>query len=199
MSTPEPLAPEVEALVLGAWEAAAKKSKDAIKAIVAQRYRNGDRHDFVSPLGGKLGYVHRTNPTPYWAVTDETALMDHLATFPGLAETVYDLAVPGVGMVQLEECDELAKVLLVHARHMLTEVRRIRPSAVEDALAASRADDKAAAPGIELVTPAEGTLIVKPDGEALDVVRRLVRAGQLTWDGARPAVEAAPAALSEAS
>ena len=191
MNNPEPLAPEIEALVLGAWEAAAKKSKDAIKAIVAQRYSNGDRHDFVSPLGGKLGYVHRSNPVPAWVVTDETALMDHLATFPGLAETVYDLAVPGVGMVQLEAEDELAQVLLAHARHMLTEVQRIRPSAVEEALVASRADDKAAAPGIELVTPAEGTLIVKPDPGALDVVRRLVRAGQLTWDGARPAVEAA--------
>lgn len=185
------IAPEVEALVLGAWASAAAKRKDTIKAIVAQRYRNGDRHDFVSPLGGKLGYVHRSNPEPAWTVVDETALLDHLATFPGLSETVYDLAVPGIGIVTLDAADELVKVLLDAAPHMLVEVQRIRPDAIQEAVAASKADGAPAAPGIELVTPAEGRLIVQPDPGALDVVRQLVRAGRLTWDGNQPAIEAA--------
>lgn len=192
---PAPLEEEVIALALATIERDAKKRKDLIKAIVGTGYRNGRTEHYRSPQGGKLGYVTRTDPEPSWQVVDHDAVIDALSRFPTCMETVWELAVPGVGMVALDEADELAKVLREHAPHMLCETQRVKASAIKDALRASQVDDKPAHPGIELVAP-NGHMTVVPDAGAMGVLLKMIRTGRLDLSSV---LALDPSAVEEAS
>lgn len=183
------LAPEVRALVLAVLAARVKGEQEPIKAEFSPRYEPGTTIKWESPLDGALlGYVQRTRPEPRWEITDETALREHLAAeFKGVVETVTYLAVPGVGLVEMDPIDELAQVVAAHAPHLLSTEDRVSQEAVDAALAESKANGVAAAPGITRVRPG-GALRVVPDKGAGEAVERLVRAGIVTWDG-RPVLE----------
>lgn len=182
MSDIEPLAPEVEILALAAIEAEVKKRKEMAKALIGQRYPDGHRESFRSPVNAaKLGMVYRSDPEPTWVVTDREALREHLRGFPGnLVVTV--TIVP-------EDMPEALAVLAEHAPGLLTELAELDPDAERAALDQSRATGEAAAPGIEL-RKASGSLTVKPAVGAFEQVGRLIAAGVLTWD-ARPVIEQA--------
>ena len=172
------ISPEVEALVLSELGKRVKARTEVVKATFSQRYPDGHKETFRSPLdGSKLGIVYRTDPDPQWKVTDREALHAHLREYPGNVETVYEIA------------DEQAaiQVLLEHAPHLLVEVTRVIPDVVLAALDQSRATGEPAAPGIDLVKPA-GSLTVKPDPKAGAAVERMHAAGVITWDG-RPVLE----------
>lgn len=174
----EPLAPEVEALVLKELEKRVKSRTELVKSTFGQRYPDGHKDTFwVGTL--KLGTVYRSDPPPEWKVTDPDALDAHLRTFPGALETFYEIA------------DEQAaiEVLREHAPHLLVEITRVNPEHVAAALAESRDTDQPAAPGIALVKAA-GSLTVRPDlKQAGKAVERLLEQGRITWDG-RPVLEA---------
>lgn len=183
--------PEHRALILAALQKRIADEQEPIRAEFSALYEPGTKLAFDSPLdGGLLGHVLRTRPKPEWRITDENALRDHLAAeFRGVVETVTFLAVPGVGLVEMDPLDELAQVVAAHAPHMLSTQDRVRQDAVDAALEESKATGKPAAPGITLVRPG-GQMRVVPDKDAGTVVERLVRAGVVTWDG-RPALPAA--------
>lgn len=193
----EPLAPEVRALVLAALARQIKGEQDKVKAVFSPAYIAGSKQTFRSPLDeSPLGYVQRTDPAVEWRITDEQALRAHLASeFPGTVETLYELAVPGVGVVTLEPLDELAVVLLEHAAHMLTEVRQVTADAVAAALAESKETGAAAGPGISRVRPG-GELRVVADRNAADAIGRMVKAGLIEWDGTPRAIAAEQTAVA---
>lgn len=171
---------EVEALVLAELGKRVKSRTDMVKALVGQRYPDGHKETFRSPLdGAKLGIVYRTDPDPQWRVTDPAALDAELRTYPGNLETVVGIAA--------EDEPEAFAVLAEHAPHLLTETVRVREGVVEAAVEQSKATGTPAAAGIELVKPA-GSLTVKADPGAGPVVERLVAAGVVTWDG-QPGLE----------
>jgi hypothetical protein len=182
MSTPEPLAPELEVLALAAIAKEAEKRGTIVKALIGQRYPDGMRETFRSPVtAAKLGMVYRTDPEPKMVVTDKAALEEHLREFPGNLIT-------DVGVAE-QDMPEVLAVLAEHAPHLITETQRLDPTTVDAALAQSRATGTPAAPGIESRKSA-GVLTVKPDAGAFEQVGHLIQAGVLTWD-ARPAIEAA--------
>jgi hypothetical protein len=184
---PEPLAPEIEALALAELAKRVKARTDLTKALIGQRYPDGHKETFRSPVDGrKLGIVYRTDPDPQWRVTDRAAFDKEARTYPGNLETVVSIAE--------EDMPEALAVLAEHAPRLLTETVRLRAGIVEAALAQSEATGQAAAAGIERMK-APGSLTVKPDPAAGSVVEALVNAGLLAWD-MRPAL---PAAEAEAS
>lgn len=177
----EPIAAEIEALVLAELGKRVKSRTDLVKATVGQRYPDGHKETFRSPLDqSKLGMVYRTDPDPKWVVADRDALDAHLRGFPGNLTTTITL--------RPEDEPEAFAVLAEHAPHLLTETTVVQPGIVEAALAQSAATGQPAAPGLELVKPS-GTLTVKPDAAAGAAVERMVEAGVITWDG-RPVLEA---------
>jgi hypothetical protein len=179
--TPVQLAPEVEALVLATLEKRVAARIKLVKAVVGQGYADGHKETFRSPLdSGRLGIVYRTDPEPKWVVADREALDVDLRAYPGNLETVVEI----VG----DHAEVLAE-LAEHAPHLLADRVQVRAGVVEAALAQSAATGVPAAAGIEMVKPG-GSLTVKPDAKAGEVVERMVQAGVITWDG-RPAVEAA--------
>lgn len=195
------VAPEIRALVLAALGKRIAAEETGVKAEFSPRYELGTTIKWESPLDGALlGYVQRTRPKPEFRITDEDALREHLAAeFPGTVETVWQLPVPGVGLVTLDPLDELAVVLREHAPHMLVEQQRVTDEAVTAALDESKASGVAAAPGITLVRPG-GSLRVVPDKAAGEAVDRMAAAGLLRWDGGRLIIDApTPAAELEAS
>lgn len=190
MSAPEQieLRPEHRALILAALIKRVESEQDPLRAEFSVLYEPGTKHTFESPLdGGLLGYVQRTRPKPEWRITDEEALREHLAAqFKGVVETVTFLAVPGVGLVEMDALDELAQIVAAHAPHLLTYEDRVTREAIDAALEESKATGQPAAPGITLVRPG-GQMRVVPDKDAGAVVERLVRAGVVSWDG-RPSL-----------
>ena len=176
------LAPEVELLALAAIGKEAEKREAVVKALIGQRYPDGRKETFRSPVtGAKVGTVYRTDPDPKMVIVDRQALEDHLRSFPGNLIT-------DVGVAPADMPEALA-VLAEHAPHLITETQRLDPTTVDAALAQSRATGEPAAPGIECRKPA-GNLTVKPDPAAFEQVGRLIQAGVLTWD-ARPVLEEA--------
>lgn len=174
---PTPLAPELECLALASIATEAERRKKIAKALIGQAYPDGRRESFRSPVdGSKLGMVLRTDPDPTWVVTDRAALEAHLREFPGNLDVSLEIVA--------EDMPEALAVLGEHAPGLITETATLRPDAVPAALAQSAATGEAAAPGIERVK-ASGTLTVKPDAGAFEVVGRMIRAGVLSWDGSR--------------
>lgn len=172
------LPPEVEAIALKVLETEVKKRQAAVKAIVGQRYDDGDKRAFRSPLGDtRLGTVYRSDPEPAWQVTDPDALHTWLADQPDYVEHTVEI----VG----DQAEVLA-VLADHAPHLLADVIRVRESAVAEILGQAKTTGATDAPGIERVKPA-GTLTVRPEKGAYEAVAALVAANLLTWDG-RPAL-----------
>lgn len=188
MSAPD-LRPEHRALVLAVLAKRVAEEQELTRGEFSRLYEPGTKHTFESPLDGSLlGYVQRTRPKPDWTVTDERALREHLAEFPGCVEEVLLLPVPGVGLVELDPADELARVLTEHAPEMLRREQRVTREAITAAVEESRAQGAPAAPGITLVRPG-GQMRVVPDKDAAAAVERLVKAGLVTWDG-RPVLPA---------
>lgn len=201
MTAPErvELRAEHRALILAALIKRVEAEEAPLRAEFSALYEPGSKLTFESPLdGGLLGFVQRTRPKPEWRITDETALRDHLAAqFKGVVETVTFLAVPSVGLVEMDPIDELTQIVAAHAPHLLTYEDRVTQEAVDAALEESRATGKAAAPGITLIRPG-GQMRVVPDKDAGAVVERLVRAGIVSWDG-RPSLPSGDDAEREAS
>lgn len=183
------LRPEHRALVLAVLAKRVAEEQELTKGEFSRLYEPGTKHTFESPIDGALlGYVQRTRPKPEWRVTDERALREHLATFPGCVEEVLQLPVPGIGLVELDPADELAQVVAEHAPHMLVREQQVTREAIQAAVEESRAQAAPAAPGITLVRPG-GQMRVVPDKDAAAAVERMVNAGVVSWDG-RPALPA---------
>lgn len=178
------MAPEIEALVLAELGKRVKKRTDLVKAVVGQRYPDGHKETFRSPLdGAKLGIVYRTDPDPEWKVVDAEALDTELRSYPGNVETFVEIA---------GDRAEVLAVLAEHAPHLLADSVQVRPDVVQAALAQSAATGAPAAAGIAMVKPG-GSLTVKPDPKAGEAVERMVAAGVITWDG-QPVLESAEGA-----
>jgi hypothetical protein len=182
VTTPESLPTEVEALALKALVNEAERREVVAKALFNQRYDEGDRRTFRSPItGAKLGIVYKTDPEPKMVITDRAALEDHLRRDD-------DNLITEVVIVP-EDMPEALAVLAEHAPGLLTEIQRLDPTAVDAVLAQSRKSGVPAAPGIE-PRKAAGVLTVKPDAGAYEQVGHLIQAKLLTWD-ARPVLPAA--------
>lgn len=183
---PPALAPEIEALVLKELEKRVKARTELVKVTVGQHYGEGDKHTFRSPLDdAKLGQVWRTDPEPQWQVVDRDALIAELRRARHNIEIVDEI-------VGTDE--QVLEVLAAHAPHLLVRIERVSQEAIDYAVALSKSRGKAAYPGIEKKKPA-GSLTVKPDKNAAEVITRMIDAKLITWDG-RPAL---PAAEDEAS
>ena len=183
--TAEQLPPELEVLALAAIAKEAEAREKVVKATIGQRYPDGRRETFRSPVtGAKLGMLYRTDPEPKMVITDRAALEEHLRSFPGNLITEIGIAAA--------DMPEALAVLAEHAPGLLTETQRLDPTTVDAALAQSRATGEPAAPGIEKRKPS-GSLTVKPDAGAFEQVGHLIRAGVLTWD-ARPVLTEGEAA-----
>lgn len=176
---PVQLAPEVELLVLATLQKRIEARDTIVRATVGQRYADGDKHTFRSPIDdAKLGIVHRTDPNPQWRITDRDALIADLARYPRNIEVVDEI-------VGTDE--QVLEVLAAHAPHLLARVERVSPEAIDHALAVSKSRGQAAYAGITKVKPA-GTLTVLPDkATAAAAIERMHAAGLITWDG-RPAL-----------
>lgn len=189
MSTPRvKLCGEERALILAALASKVKAEQDLVRAEFSGVYMAGSKQTFRSPLDDTLGYVQRTDPAPEWRVTDEEALREHLAGFPGVVETAVSVLVPGHGVLEVDPLDELVRVLDEHAPHMVHREERVPPDAIRAAVEESKATGVAVAPGITRVRPG-GTLRVVPDKGAGDAVARMIAAGIVGWDG-RPVLDA---------
>lgn len=175
---------EIELLVLAELKSRVLSRIEQVKAVVGQRYPEGHRDTFRSPIDDhRLGSVYRTDPDPVWEVTDREALDAELRTYPGALETVYEIT------------DEAAavEVLREHAPHLLAEITRVNPDVITAALEQSRTTGKAAAPGISKVKPA-GVLTVTTDKKTAGLaIEAMHEQGVITWDG-RPAIEQRKAA-----
>ncbi len=183
------LGPEQRALVLAALGKAIKAEDRLVRAEFSYDYRPGDSRKFRSPLdGAALGAVLRTDPDPTWTVTDPDALREHLASFPGAVETVYQLDVGDGEVVELPEAAEVTQVLLAHAPHLLAPLVRVSQEVVAAAVAESAESGVAVAPGIGQV-PGVPVLRVVPAKDAEAAVQRMVTAGLIRWDG-RPTLPA---------
>ena len=55
MTAPEPLPPEFELLALAAIAKEAEKREAIVKALIGQRYADGSRETFRSPVRGRPG------------------------------------------------------------------------------------------------------------------------------------------------
>lgn len=188
---------DLEAVALAELADRVEKRKVAVRALAGADLDDGDKRTVRSPLDGTaLGSVSRTDPEPQWAVTDWSALEAELTT-RGQVDTAYRLHLPGgEDPVVLHPIDELCKVLLAHAPHMLQEVSRVPGPVVAELLAESQRTGRPAASGITLTKPA-GTVRVTRAKTCGPAIERLVAAGHLTWDG-RPqlAADAAGAVVS---
>jgi len=182
-TAPAPLSPDQRALVMAALIKEVRAELELTKAEFSPRYELGTTIRWDSPLGDPLGAVLRTKPRPDWRVTDPDALAEHLAAeYPGVVETVHLLPVPGVGLVELAEDDELYRVVAEHAPHMLVAQQRVTTDAISAAVEQSRATGIPAAPGITLVRPG-GELQVRPDKNAGVAIRRMITAGLIDATG----------------
>ena len=178
------LSPEVELLALAAVAKEIETRTVLVKALIGQRYGDGDKHTFRSPVTGqRLGQVWKTDPNPKMVIVDRDALEEHLRSFPG--NLITDV------VIDPDRMPEALAVVQEHAPDLLVEVSRLDPTVVDAALAQSRATGQPAAPGIELRKPS-GTLTVKPDPGSFEQVSLLVQANLLTWD-ARPVLPEAEA------
>lgn len=167
---------EIQALVLAELAKRVKTSQAATKAIVGNRYAPGDKQTFRSPVDdAKLGTVYRSDPDPEWQITDREALHRHLRENPANVVSHFEIA------------DEQSAIDVLHneAPHLLVEIERVSPDAVDAALARARQGEPV--PGVERVKP-EGVLSVRPDKNAGDAIERMVAAGVISWDGT-PALE----------
>lgn len=169
---PQPLGPEARALVLATLRQRVEAEQKMATALFSTALSAGVTLRLRSPLGDKLGSVLRTDPEVRWDVTDPDALDAHLRSFPGVVETT-------VGIDQADMPEALA-VIAEHAPHLLTETTYVPRSAVQAALAQSKATGEPAAPGISKVRPG-GVIQVRPDKGAAEAVARMVRAGLVDW------------------
>lgn len=192
MSTPEPLAPEVRALVLATLGKRVDAEQKMATAEFSVALAAGVTIRVESPLGDDLGAVLRTKPKAEWRVTNAALLDEHLRTFPGCVETVTYLAVPGIGWHQVDGFDELAILCREHAPHLIDDREEVTVESVRAALIESKEKGEAAAPGIELVRPG-GQLQVRPHKDAARAVERMVNAGLAPWDALIPAAPKAVA------
>jgi hypothetical protein len=168
---------EIQALVLAELAKRLKTGQAATKAIVGGRYEPGDKQTFRSPLDdAKLGTVFRSDPDPEWRIVDSAATLGHLREDPANVESYFEIG------------DEQSAIDVLHnvAPHLLIEVERVKPAAIDAAVERARQGEQV--PGVERVKP-EGVLSVRPDKNAGEAIERMVQAGVITWDG-RPVLEA---------
>lgn len=182
----EPLPIEAEALVLSVLETRVKQRQNDVKAQFSARYNAGSRETFFSPVDGReLGMVYRTNPKATWSVTDWDALREHLADSEDAWEQVVSVLLPNGQWQEMDEADELYRIVAEHAPHLCGEPeQRLRSVVVGDLVSQSAKDGQAVAPGITR-NKGPGALTVKPDGNAYAVVTAMVDAGVIDWQGRR--------------
>lgn len=168
------LPPEIEPLVLAQLEKEVKARRALTRVPLEALYADGERKTIRSPLDdAKLGIVLRTSPDPKWTVTDHKALTAHLEADPDNVEHVDDIAASE---------EQVIAVLREHAPQLLGRVERVKADAVKAALAQAEAHPETPVPGIELVRP-RGTLSIRPDKAAGEVIARMVEARVISWDG----------------
>ena len=166
------LAPEIEPLVLAQLEKEVKARRALTRVPLEALYADGERKTIRSPLDdAKLGIVLRTSPEPTWQIVDREALTKWLEADPDNVEQVDDIA---------GSEEQVIEVLREHAPELLARVERVRPSVIAAALEVAKRGTPI--PGIEKVKP-RGTLSIRPDKAAGEVIARLVEAKVISWDG----------------
>ncbi len=174
MTAPEKLGPEVRALLLATLRGRIEAEEKLVRAEFSAALMAGTTLRFRSPLDDEpLGSVLRTDPKTEWRIVDETALREHLATFPGCIETTVEITA--------EDMPEALAVIAEHAPTLLTERTEVAASAVQAALAQSKATGEPAAPGIAKVRPGGSIQVRPPDKAAGETVARMARAGLVDW------------------
>ncbi len=169
---PQPLGPEIRALILATLAKQVAAEEKLVRTEFSGTLMAGTTVRYRSPLDDPLGAVLRTDPKVEWRVTDPAALDAHLRTFPGCIETTLEIST--------EDMPEALAVIAEHAPTLLTERTEVALSAVQAALAQSKATGEPAAPGISKVRPG-GVIQVRPDKGAAGAVARMVRAGLVDW------------------
>jgi hypothetical protein len=179
----EPLPAEIESIILAELAKRVKERDGATRALFSQRYGDGDKATFRSPLDDtRLGTVYRSDPDAAWVVTNTPAVMDYLHDQSDAWETIAEIRLPNGDLVGMDTVDELAVLVREHAPHLYSESRQVKPHAIDELLDQSRRDGKPACAGIERRKPA-GRLSVRPAPTAGDAISRMVEAGIVTWDG----------------
>ncbi len=182
---PAPLGVELRALIIKAFIGEAQAALADIEKQVKVAYPLPCTVQFESPLDAALlGRITRARTTPDWKVTAREQVVEHFTReFPGVLETVYLLAVPGIDTpVALPEDHPITQALLGAAPDLLTPERRVPDDVIEAAVQESRDTGQPAVPGINLVRGAQGNLsIVYDKKSAPAAIGRLIAAGHLTW------------------
>lgn len=171
------LPPEVaQALYVASIKSWATAEEDITRALAAKYQQAPGLTPYRAPTGEELGYIQRTNPPPYWAVTNGAALDEYLRADTGNVETEENLDPPSA--------DELIALVKEHRPEWLKPVTYVKPGVREAALA-EVAESGKAIPGVTLQWPT-GRLIVKAARGAREVFARMILAGGILPDGTAP-------------
>jgi hypothetical protein len=162
---------------LKAWAVAEEK----ITRPLAEHYQTRPGlTPYRASSGEELGHIQRQNPDPEWTVTDGAKLREYLMADPANVDTSEELDPPSP--------EALIELVRQHHPEWLQKVTYLRDGVIQEALAQSRKAGKPAAPGIELYTPV-GKLVVKANPKAREVFARMIRDGEMNFDGTTPEVE----------
>lgn len=153
------------------------KQKDAYKRALDPELESGDRVGVPDPTDPdvRLGMVYRTESKPSAVVTDEDEfIVWHLREHPSRVNTIMSID-PNREGEALDVLHRYAPDLLV-SRHEVDdwareEVLKATVKAREPVGPHGELDDQA--PPVRYVPAKKGTITVRPDAEAADVIGRL--------------------------
>lgn len=155
-----------------------KARYDLARAEIAARMARGDRLMAVTPDGVKIAAVSKKDPKPVALVVDATALREWVAEYYP-ERLVEDLVfVDGVD-------EEIKEVLLVHAPHLVRQVRKADPDIVRAILAESSKRGVVVGPGGEVEIPGvevqerEGVVACLPTEDAMPAVVEMLNRGEI--------------------
>jgi hypothetical protein len=152
----------------------------SLRAQAAQALAPKDRVTAVGPDGYPLGTITKSRPNPQASITDETGFADWMAAY-------YP------DQVRYEWCitdtDAAMAVLRAHAPELLSRTISVHPWAKSHVLKMSADAGRPVGPNGELnvigveVTRGAGTISVRIEQDAADLIADLITAGRVTLDG----------------
>ncbi|WP_027946569.1 hypothetical protein [Amycolatopsis taiwanensis] len=151
---------------------------DLARAEIAARMERGDRLTAVTADGVKIGAVSKKDPKPLALVVDAAALREWIAEY--YPERLIE------DLVFVEGADEeIKEVLLVHAPHLVRQVRKADPDIVRAILTESSKRGFVVGPGGEAEVPGvevqarEGVVACLPTDDAMPAVVQMLDRGEI--------------------
>lgn len=155
----------------------AKGKYDELRAQMAARMARGDRQMGVTTDGVKIGAVSKSDPKPLALVVDATALREWVAAYYP-ERLIEDLDVIGSD-------EEIKEILLVHAPHLVRQVRKTDPDLVRTITNESSKRGFVIGPGGEAEVPGvevqerEGVVSCLPTDDAVPAVVEMLNRGEI--------------------